>query len=294
MKPWNKYNQCMAIAARCSQIFCKLFNIQVSNYKMSLRIELYPINGTTYNNVINMVCGKDSNTLEVFLNFKRSFTDEQLNNIAYNLGVGIADRFFVYREDECGIIGFMLNEFSEYPLYEDNYTFMNGNNQATTIKSDFPLIHYLQTELEVGTLLYHETKDILRPNVPIIKNGSPMFDIQKFTQQQSTLIITIAKNDNSINIELNNHNFTENALNIFKGMSLLTALPFYGIKENKDKGIARIYLTGSNIGEINNIVSINRFSNSDLSKQDIETAIPIIERKLGFNSSFDWEEYLPI
>lgn len=285
MNPWNKYNQCMAIAARCGFVFCKLFKIDVVNHN-SLWIDLYPINGS-HNDNIHMVSDRNSNKLEIYFNLdskKYPFSNEELNNIAYKLGVGMLNQYAIIDD---GII-FFLDESKNIPLYEDSFLFIDTEQKGKTVTTDFPLIHYLQTELEVSTCLYLNSQKIVRPNAAVVKNGSSMFDIDDFLQQQSFLIIYISKINGIIDVELENNNFIENANNIFSSSSLISSLPFYGIDgDGINDATARIYLSASD--DINYIhkVQINRFENYLLSRHDIENAIPLIKNKIGLYGSFD-------
>ena len=284
MTPWNQFNQCMAIATRCSQVFCKLFKIQVCNYRL-LWIDLYPLNGLHKDN-IHMVCDRNSNKLEVYFNFnsmKYPFTKDDLDSIAYKLGMGILSQYVII---ESGII-FILDESVNYPFYENAFSFMDIDQKERTITTDFPLLHHLQTELEVGTSIYFETHEIIRPNSAIVKNGIPMFDPQKFRQHQAFLIVSIIKSGGAIEVKLDNNNFIENATNIFNGMSLISSLPFYGNeKESSENGAAKIYLSASVEMGFINIVQVHRFDNTLLSKREIEEAIPKIQDSLGLSASF--------
>lgn len=275
----------MAIAARCSQVFCKLFNIQVDNNRWSLWIDLYPINGS-HEDDIHMVSDRNSNRLEVYFNFdsmKFPFTEEALNCIAYKLGIGILKQYAIV---DNGVI-FTLDESINYPFYENTFSFMDIDQKERNITTDFPLLHHLETELEVGTSIYFETHEIIRPNSNVVKNGIPMFEIDKFRQQQIFLIISIIKKDSTIEVELENHNFIENAADIFSAMSLISALPFYGNdEENSKDGLAKLYLSSSNKMGFINIVQIHRFDNTLLSKEDIKRAIPKIQDSLGLSASF--------
>lgn len=289
MTPWNQFNQCMAIAARCNQAFCKLFRIQVSNNR-SLWIDLYPLNGSHKDN-IHMVSERNSNKLEVYFNFSSRncpFTDDDLNYIAYKLGMGILNQYVVV---DSGVV-FILDESLDYPLYEDTFSFISKDMDEKTITTDFPLLHHLHTELEVGTSISCETNEIIRPNTAIIKNGIPMFDIQKFNQLQNTLIVKIIKIDGSIKVELDNNNFMENATNLFNGLSLMSTLSFYGNeKESDENGLTQIYLSASAENGIENIVRIHRFDNTLLSKREIEETMPKIQDALGFSASFNVNTY---
>ena len=165
-----------------------------------------------------MVSDRDSNRLEVYFNFSSRrcpFTEGDLNFIAFKLGMGILNQYVVVN----GGVIFMLDESLDYPLYEDTFSFMGIDGAEKTIRTDFPLLHHLHTELEVGTSISCETDEIIRPNTAIIKNGAPMFDLQKFKQLQNTLIVKIAKKDGNIEVELDNNNFMENATNLFNGLS---------------------------------------------------------------------------
>ncbi len=289
MTPWNQINQCMAIAARCNQVFCKLFKIQVSNNR-SLWIDLYPLNGSHKDN-IHMVSDRNSNKLEVYFNFSSRrvrFTEGDLNYIAYKLGMGILNQYIVV---DGGVV-FILDESLDYPLYEDTFSFMGIDGGEKTITTDFPLLHHLHTELEVGTSIFCETDEIIRPNTAIIKNGTPMLDVQKFKQSQNTLIVKIVKKNGCLEVELDNNNFMENATNLFNGLSLMSTLSFYGNeKESDENGLTQIYLSASVENGIENIVRIHRFNNVLLSKREIEEAMPKIQDALGFNDSYNVNTY---
>lgn len=290
MTSWNRFNQCMSIAARCNQVFCKLFRIQVSNIMRSLWIDLYPLNGSRKDNML-MVSLRNSNKLEIYFNFSsriNRFTEDDLNNIAYKLGMGILSQYAVIND---GIV-FILDESVNYPFYENTFSFMGIDGVEKTITTDFPLLHHLHTELEVGTSISCETNEIIRPNTAIIKNRIPMFDLQKFKRLQNTLIVKIVKKDGILEVELDNNNFMENAMNLLKGLSLMSTLSFYGNEKERDEnGLAQIYLSASIGDGIDNIVRIHRFDNILLSKREIKEAMPKIQEALGISASYNVDTY---
>ena len=76
-------------------------------------------------------------------------------------------------------------------LYASCYTGVFAAEVYTTVIPAKYVAEDLQTELEVGTSIYFETHEIIRPNSAIVKNGIPMFDPQKFRQHQAFLIVNI-------------------------------------------------------------------------------------------------------
>ena len=240
-----------------------------------------------------MVSDRNSNKLEVYINFnsmKYPFTKDNLDGIACKLGMGILNQYAII---DGGII-FILYESVNYPFYENTFSFMGIDKKERTITTDFPLLHHLQTELEVGTSIYFETHDIIRPNSTVVKNGIPMFDPQKF-KQQAFLIVNIIKRDSTIVVELDNNNFIENATNIFNGMSLISSLSFYGNDNASSKnGSAKIYLSASVEMGFVNMVQVHRFDNTLLSKREIEEAIPQIQDSLGLSASFSVDTFFGV
>lgn len=287
MTPWNKFNQCMAIAARCSSVFCKLFKIEVTTHH-SLWIDLYPIDRSSNN--IHMVSDSDSNKLEIYFNLSSKihpFSEDELNSIAYKLGINLLNQYAIIDD---GII-FFLDELKNVSFYEDSFSFMGADHKLKTIETDYPLLHYMQTEIEVGTIIYLDSHQIIRPNAAVVKNGIPMFDVDKFIQQQSFLIIYISKTNGVIDVDFENCNFVENPINIFGSISLVSSLPYYGVEDNDNNGTARIYFSSYDDNNGIHKLQINRFENVILSKEDIENALLKIQEKMGLSKSFNVDNF---
>lgn len=292
MKLWNKYNQCMEIATRCSKVFAKLFKIKVTNGN-SLWINLLPISDNPLFN-IHMVSDKTSDKLEVYINsndssIKSQLGTDTLDSIAYRLGNGIVNQYAII---DYGII-FLLDHNKEYGFYEDTYSFISENDTITSIQSDFPLLHHIKTDIELSTQLFYEDSGIKSPATHVAKNGVKMFDYDYFTQLNNALEINVSKIASNIDVQIIDHNFGRN--NLFNVMSLLSSLPFYGVKEPFSSDLpTKIYLRAINNFSFEDGVQILSTSNQSLSKSDLELAILETENKLGFCEHRNWNKYLGV
>lgn len=292
MTNWNIYNASMEIAARCNQIFSKLFIYKVSPVWIEAT-PCYNIYSAPYH--IHMVMNKANNTLTVVLNFNscrslKEYTDSHLNAIAYSIGHDIADKFAIL-EDRAGFI-FVFSDNINYNKYQDHYEFI-VNGKVENIDTDLPLIHHMKTEFDVEFFLYNDSK--LDAGISdIIKNGKHLFDIVTYMNKPNWGIIRIEKKESEYLVYLQNCNFFNNRLYQLKTLSyigqysILEKIPSLQPKENMNPFI-EIYMGGD---AENNYVSVERIRNYGMKPTEIKNAIPQLCKEFNITNDVDWANYL--
>jgi hypothetical protein len=243
-----------------------------------------------------MAAYRDRNILEVFLNFldreyhQIDFEQDELDNIAYALGHGIAERV-AYAKDKSAII-FFFDESRDYPEYENEYKF-SVDGETIEVKSDFPLINYMQTEFDLEFVMFNE-KRLKKGISDITKNGQPLFDIVHFMDQPSWGIIRIEKSSTGYIVALQDCNF----FNTFKyNTRIMSYIGQYAKLEmfptlDKKPGMnpfIEIYMSGD---EKNFGATVERVRNYGLSPEDIRKSLPQVIEKIPVPSGVDWANYM--
>ena len=292
MTPWNLINASMQIAARCSEVFSKQFVYRVTRFT-ALWIDATPIfnpSEAPYN--IHMVAERNSNCLEVYLNFGKYlnldwFEKETMDHLAYLIGHDIASRYSIV-EGNRGFLFYFDNDLY-YQEYEDHYEF-NLNGEKKVVDTDFPLLHYMQTEFDVEFLMFKEMG--LKGGLSnISKNGKSIFNMLNFKNQSSWEIVRIEKKDNQYIVSIEEHHFSckNETMSYIGQLSILEKIPTLPV-QNGENPYMEIYFSKTH--SLGNAVKIERLRNYGLTPDDIKASIPLLCEKLMLSSSHDWANHI--
>ena len=286
MNSWNFTNSVFKVASRINYRFCRAFNIQVTKTS-NLFVEFFEDNDSMPK--ITMIDKSRLNGVEIY--FHRDFINldhadkKSIEKLVYDLGHDIIDCFNYFDN----VLFLMFKEGLEYPSYKDKYEFLvNGEKQE--IETDFPLLHYLQTEFEVHHFLsydfyeFDERRDIQR-------NGKPLFNILEVLEKDNICRLNIEIVNGKIEVNSSMRDFKLYTHQIMKLLTSYIKATRNNSPQNNGAKTAEIFFTKE---KSDLKIKIERIKTNNFTKSDWKAALPVINEHLGFPNNEatlkHWEE----